>query len=515
MIVITHKQNKVVSVLDYTSKKTINISTSKLVEAFFEVAKANYNRLIVWCHDDLKVAINEEEIIAVFHHKLIMASFEVRNSYCIDKRIGYVESSPFIKVNKNVNYPTWLMSSCIGGIYAEALLQFKHKDFKHQTFDFVLNSIAKSGIKNGLFCYSSPKLLKPNSVVLESIKPSTYELFKFIKWHYRSRWALLTLFNSMIYEKRFLILPYLSSFFTSGSISNPNFKDVEVVSAKRYNPNFDIDVVIPTIGRATFLYDVLQDLASQTLLPKNVIIVEQNPDANSKSELDFLTTKAWPFKIKHSFIHQTGACNARNTALKQVESEWVFLADDDIRFDNLTIEKALNSISVLGVNAATLSCLKEGEKEKNTTIKQWHTFGSGCSIICNEIAKRIAFDIAYEHGFGEDGDFGMQLRNLGDDIAYLPQVHLVHLKAPIGGFRAPFIQPWQNDEVQPKPSPTIMLYNLKHQTDFQIKGYKTLLFFKYFKLQSNKNIVSYFSQMRERWKSSEKWANQLKAKTSI
>ena len=183
MIVITHKQNKVVSVLDYTSKKTINISTSKLVDVFFEVAKANTNRLIVWCHDDLKTAINEVEINAIFHHKLIMASFEVRNSYYIDKRIGYVESSPFIKVNKNVNYPTWLMSSCIGGIYAEALLQFKHKDFKHQTFDFVLNSIAKSGIKNGLFCYSSPKLLKPNSVVLESIKPSTYELFKFIKWH--------------------------------------------------------------------------------------------------------------------------------------------------------------------------------------------------------------------------------------------------------------------------------------------------------------------------------------------
>ena len=35
MIVITHKQNKVVSVLDYTSKKTINISTSKLVDVFF------------------------------------------------------------------------------------------------------------------------------------------------------------------------------------------------------------------------------------------------------------------------------------------------------------------------------------------------------------------------------------------------------------------------------------------------------------------------------------------------
>ncbi len=57
----------------------------------------------------------------------------------------------------------------------------------------------------------------------------------------------------------------------------------------------DIDVLIPTIGRKPFLYDVLKDLSKQTILPKNVIIIEQNPLAGSTSELDYLQDKNWPF----------------------------------------------------------------------------------------------------------------------------------------------------------------------------------------------------------------------------
>jgi hypothetical protein len=56
-----------------------------------------------------------------------------------------------------------------------------------------------------------------------------------------------------------------------------------------------IDVIIPTIGRKKFLYDVLKDLSVQTHLPKNAIIVEQNPTQGSQSELDFINNETWPF----------------------------------------------------------------------------------------------------------------------------------------------------------------------------------------------------------------------------
>ena len=37
----------------------------------------------------------------------------------------------------------------------------------------------------------------------------------------------------------------------------------------------------------------------------------------------------------------------------------------------------------------------------------------------------------YEFGFGEDIDFGMQLRNNGIDIIYLPYPEIIHIKAPM------------------------------------------------------------------------------------
>jgi glycosyltransferase involved in cell wall biosynthesis len=514
MIVLTHKQNKIVSVFDYTLNSAIKTTSVKLSEALFQLANLYKNRLIVWCHDDLKEFIDEEGFKTIFHHKRIMASYEVRTVNYISDRIGYVESLPFISIIKEVNYPTWLMSSCIGGINAEVLLKFELSAYKNEALGYTLNSIAKKGISRDLFCYSSPKLLKPNTVKLKPQKTSSFVLYKFIKQHYKSQWTFLTFFNSLVYEKKIQVLPIVYSWFIKAKKTNIDLSTIKVQSKIILQSLQTIDAIIPTIGRKKYLYNVLQDLANQTLQPQTVIIVEQNPDIDSNSELDYLETQEWPFKINHVFTHKAGACNARNIALQKVNSDWVFFADDDIRFDKNVLENALSYMSNFGLKAATLSCLRKDEKEFINNIKQWHTFGSGCSIVSSTIVKNIAFDTAYEHGFGEDGDFGMQIRNLGEDIAYLPKCKLLHLKAPIGGFRTKVVKPWENEKVQPKPSPTIMLYHLKHQSKFQTNGYKTVLFYKFFKFQTNKNIVTYISKMKKRWNKSISWANQLKEQHS-
>ncbi len=514
MIVLTHRENKIVSVFNYTSNSAIKTTSVKLSKALFQLANLYKNRLIVWCNDDLKEYIDEEGFKTIFHHKLIMASYEVRTANYISNRIGYVESSPFINIKKEVNYPTWLMSSCIGGIHAEVLLKFDASTYKNETLDYTLNSIAKQGIAKGLFCYSSPKLLKQNTVQLKPEKVSTYVLYKFIKQHYKTQWTFLTFFNSLVYEKKIQILPLVYLWFVKTKKTTIDLSTIKVKSNIALQPLQTIDVIIPTIGRKKYLYNVLQDLANQTLQLQTVIIVEQNPNTDSVSELDYLKTQQWPFKINHIFIHQTGACNARNLALKRVISDWIFFADDDIRFEKNVLENTISYMSCFGLEAATLSCLRKGKKETINHIMQWYTFGSGCSMVSSTIVKSMAFDTAYEHGFGEDGDFGMQIRNLGADIAYLPKCKLLHLKAPIGGFRTKVVQPWENEKIKPKPSPTIMLFYLKHQSIFQINGYKTILFYKFFKLQTNKNIVTYFYQMKKRWNSSVSWANKLKEQHS-
>jgi GT2 family glycosyltransferase len=287
---------------------------------------------------------------------------------------------------------------------------------------------------------------------------------------------------------------------------------IKAQSSRKVIDTGTVDVIIPTIGRKTYLYDVLQDFSKQTHLPKKIVIVEQNTEAGSTSELDYLTQEKWPFEIQHIFTHQAGACNARNQALDQTQSEWVFLADDDNRFEASLLSDIFEKIAQYGHLVVTTSYPQKNEKKKYTKVIQWPTFGAGNSFVRRDILSDVKFNKAFEFGYGEDGDFGMQLRNLGHDVLYFPEPEILHLKAPVGGFRTKPVLQWQKDSVQPKPSPTVMLYSILHNSREQTNSYKTTLFFKYYQLQSIKNPIRYYIHFQKQWKKSVFWANQLNKK---
>ncbi|MDG2430908.1 glycosyltransferase, partial [Flavobacterium sp.] len=456
--------------------------------------------------------LNVEGLNTLFHHDRLMLSYNPKKDTYLGNSIGYVDESLSIKVNKKVSFPTWQMSSTVGMIHASVVVEVDDKIPFNSNFDYYLNSLAKLLMPEGLFCYSEPKLL--NGIEVNDLKErSIYTLFRFVKQHYRTRWVFLLFFNFIIYEKKWAFLPFVSAFFYSKRNADSIAIDtIKVASSRKVIASKTIDVIIPTIGRKDYLYDVLQDLAKQSLLPKKVIVVEQNPLQDSISELDYLTNENWPFQIKHIFTRQAGACNARNLALKEVEHEWVFLADDDIVFNANFFENAFYSIEQYGSEAASFCCLQKGEKTQLNTYMQWGAFGSGCSMIAAKSSMQCRFDTGYEFGYGEDNDFGMQLRNLGHDVLYFPQPEILHLKAPIGGFRTKPLLSWSNDEIQPKPSPTVMLFQIAHKTKEQNLGYKTILFLKYYRQQSIRNPFKYYFAFEQQWNRSLYWANKLDKK---
>ena len=234
--------------------------------------------------------------------------------------------------------------------------------------------------------------------------------------------------------------------------------------------------------------------------------MEQNPHPNSTSGLGFIFDTAWPFEIDHTFTNQPGACNARNIALSKVSSDWVFFADDDIRIDSDFFTQAFYKMQNLNANAVIFSCLLKNEVNNFLLPQQTTIFGSGCSIVKSEFTSKILFDAKYEFCFGEDTDYGMKLRNLGTDVIYLPEPKILHLKAPVGGFRTKPTYLWTNDLVLPKPSPTIMLNYLRYFTTEQQNGYKTLYFIK--TINWKKPFQS-FKKINKHWKSSMFWANKL------
>ncbi|PTM04350.1 MAG: glycosyltransferase family 2 protein [Bacteroidetes bacterium] len=504
MIIVYHKNNQVESVFDCNTQLTLDYQEKYAVTVLMQLASTFQDRVLVWCQSDQKEYLNAEAVRSSLHLKNRMVSFSP--TLYLPPQIGYVEDSPFIKVNTKVTYPTWQMSGLVGAMYGFQLLKFK--DVLHKgSLDYTLNSIAKLGMPHGLFCYSDPKLLAKAD--FSTKQANSFTLFKFVKQHYKARWVFLLALNYMLHEKKIMLLPLLRSLFYRKKKFNNNI-GIESSKPTTDEPLPTIDVIIPTIGREHYVYDVFRDLALQTHLPKHVIVVEQNPDTNAKTNLDFIDNDSWPFKVVHHFIHQTGVCNARNLALKEVNSEYVYLADDDNKFGKDLIKNALEYIKYFDLDVISMSYLQQGEVERKQQPLQWPTFGAGCSIMKSKYLERVSFNMALEFGYGEDVDFGMQLRNLGIDIIYVPDIKILHLKASIGGFRSTFKQPWSNDEIQPKPSPTIMLYKISNNTKYQLLGYKTVLLINYYFRQKIKNPIRYYKLFKKQWQQSMFWANQLK-----
>lgn len=511
MVILYHDKYKITQIVSNGIGSFPNEINKDVTAVLLDFAGKFNDEILVWCHKSEQENLNAAEIGKLHHHKKMLFSYNSTGNSYLGRLVGYIEDTPFVRLNDKVKYATWQMSSRVGSVHA-SVINACRKDLKTESnFDYFLNSLARRAMNQGLFCYSEPKLLLQHNHSFDSPKASLFEFFRFTKQHYRVRWILVLFFNLFLYEKRFPILPFIFSFFYKRrSLDSAMLNKIELQSNKEISKQGTIDVLIPTIGRKQYLHNVLKNLSGQTLLPNNVIIIEQNPDQQSESELDFLKDEKWPFAIKHRFTHQTGACNARNIGLPLIESEFVFMADDDIVFENNLLKTALETFQTTGNEAFLVACLLNSQTIIPQPPKQFAVFGAGHAFVKSSCLKDLKFNMGYEFGFGEDNDFGMQLRNRGVDILYISTSVIRHLKAPIGGFRTKPVLRWQQENIQPKPSPTVMLFRLLYDTQEQLLNYKTNLFFKNLNKSFLSNPLGYLKTFKRQWNRSIYWANELK-----
>ena len=257
------------------------------------------------------------------------------------------------------------------------------------------------------------------------------------------------------------------------------------------------------------LADFLADLQSQTLVPKEVIIIEQNPEPSSSSQLTAILGQQWNFQVIHLFTHQLGVCRARNLGLAQVTGDWVFFADDDIRISPNFLEDSLHKMKQNNAQAVSFACISPQQTTVEKPVIQWNAFGGGSSIVVAKALHNCAFSAVFEHGFGEDLDFGMQLRRSGTDVLFFSTPAITHLKAPSGGFRVKKTTLWEQETILPKPAPTVMAYLQRYYTPNQLASYKLLLLLKYYNKQSVKNPLLYYRRFQQQWKQSVSWASKL------
>ena len=466
-----------------------------IVSALYNCARQNPKKPILVVKSDVNAAAFIEKI-----GNPIKRAF-ISNYNSFNTGIGYIEDSPYIKISNKVKYPTWIKGTNAFYIHASVVNEGSAQISASRNLLYWVNSVGKLIQPKGVFCYQLPVLQQDEQL-------SNIYLYRFVRQHYKRRWTFFLLFCHLIYEKKFPFFAFAKAqFFKKRSVHIEQAILSDSILQKE--GKLDYDVIIPTLDRPDYLYDVLRDFCKQTVLPSSVIVVEQNAESSATSQLTYLKEESWPFKIIHKFIHQTGACNARNIALSLTKADWVLLFDDDNRFPEDLMYQVASALRVTCSKALNLAYVQKEEIENQKGYFQWAYFGSGSSIVHRDILNQCKFDLALEHGYGEDADFGMQIRNSGYDIIYAPEIQVRHLKAPIGGFRSKFKFLWSSENILPKPSPQIMYNRSKNTTQSQLKGYKLTLFLKFYFQQDMKNPFTYYRYFQKAWSSSLNWASKL------
>ena len=100
MLILFHKNNKVVEVVDQKYNTVITCLDDTPLKVMFSLASSHGNRIIAWCHLSSRNNINVEAIKSCFTTTNVMISSSFSSYF--GGAIGYVEDSPFININKKV-----------------------------------------------------------------------------------------------------------------------------------------------------------------------------------------------------------------------------------------------------------------------------------------------------------------------------------------------------------------------------------------------------------------------------
>lgn len=509
MILLIHQNGK--KLLEIRKGHTkINIESSSLTREFFRIGKKYSDEIILWVEYQYLKNFQFNKIASIFRHNLIMASYSVSHNP-VSQDIGYIDQFPFVNPSFQHTYPTWFMSTDMGGLYASTLNKFSRKLKQINDFEFLLNSISKIGQQNSLFCYSEPALYQTTDS--NKIKASVWpvkKVFHFVGAHYNKARLLLLFLSFLLDKRKFPLMPLLTAFFRKSFFKS----EISLELSEDGNPAMEklkteVDVIIPTFQRASMVTRLLDELNSQMLLPKKVILIEQIKSGKGSS-LN-ISPKDYNWELEHLVTNEIGACNARNLGLDKAKSDLVFLCDDDNKLEPSVLENLVNVLVKYDLDVVNTAYPQPGESIIFKEMKQWASFGSGNALLNRKKTGKIRFDTALDGGYGEDVDFGYQLRKNGNDIIYTPEVVIQHLKSAEGGFREilKHTQKEENIEKDPKPSPSVMVLLKKHYSRQMIFGYKLEMFLRYYRLQKIRNPFKYISIMNKRWSASETEAIKL------
>ncbi len=197
-----------------------------------------------------------------------------------------------------------------------------------------------------------------------------------------------------------------------------------------------VTVLIPTLDRYRHLFNLLDQLRTQSVPPLEIIVVDQT----AAGERDV----AWPARfadlpLRVIWRDTAGQCSSRNAGLAVARGDAILFLDDDDEIPPDLIARHLAYLARFGVDASCGVAVELGAGALPAAfglVRDSDVFPTNNALLRRAaLAGSGLFDLAYERGERADGDLGMRLYLAGAALGLNPGASVIHLHAPRGGLR--------------------------------------------------------------------------------
>jgi GT2 family glycosyltransferase len=226
---------------------------------------------------------------------------------------------------------------------------------------------------------------------------------------------------------------------------------------------YKVSAIIPTIGRLKVLINTINSINQQTIIPNELIIIDQNESDTIKKLI--VNNKLYD-KLNIKYIHNkniTGLAQARNVGVKNVSSDIdiVLFLDDDVILEKMFIEEILKVYeiddNINGVGGVITNYSKSlyqilhqrifnreifydtrqivySKYLKIENYLETRIIGGGLMSFRKEIFNRYLFDEHYiGYSLGEDVDFSWRVSQ-EYKLVINPKARLEHIRSKTGRY---------------------------------------------------------------------------------
>ena len=181
--------------------------------------------------------------------------------------------------------------------------------------------------------------------------------------------------------------------------------------------NFNISVVIPALNAEDYLPGLLEKIESQTLMPKEIVIVDSSL---SKKTADFLEKYKSAIPIKYQRVDFAYPGHARNIGVGLAKEEWIAFIDCRTIPDCNWLELIASTAEKSGAKFVGALCKFDYEDSHFKKVLCAATYGFGAT-------RTLPGSIVLKRTFEEAGGFISDIR-AGEDLEWMHRLKLLGFK---------------------------------------------------------------------------------------